>query len=310
MQKSTFIILLSFIYSLTTLGQNLSIQEKLGYSRDAKLLIIHADDIGVSHSENAASIYALEHGSVNSGSIMVPCPWFPEIAAYAKNHPDADFGIHLTLNSEWTYYKWGPISSPEEVPGLINDTNHLFDNWDDVKNNASAQEIEKELRSQIETALKYGINPTHLDTHMFALYLKPEFLAVYKKLGKEYKLPVLLNKAYLNYFELNAEENLNDEDIVVDNIYMAFPEDFKKGMNNYYIETLRNLPIGLNVLLLHAAFNNEEMKAITIGKTDFGAEWRQQDFNFFTSDVCKQILKEEKIELITWKEIKNKLFLE
>jgi len=307
MKKSAYFILLFYICFSSASAQSVTIQERLGYTKDTKLLIIHADDIGVSHSENKASIYAMEYGSVNSGSIMVPCPWFGEIAAYAKDNPDADFGLHLTLTSEWKYYKWGPLTMINEVPGLVDDNNQLFDNWDDLKTHASALEIEKELRSQIETALKYGIQVTHLDSHMFALYLKPEYLDVYKKLGREYKLPILLNKEYLTFFGLDIQRNIDKEDIVVDNLYMAFPEDYKKGMENYYSETMRALSPGLNVILLHAAYSDEEMKAITVDHVDFGADWRQQDFDFFTSETCEKIIKEEKIQLITWREIKDKL---
>src|SRR5215475_9303512 len=113
----------SFLFSLVIFssfinGQTKTIQEKLGYAKDARLLIIHADDLGVSHSENEATTTAFEKGSVSSASIMVPTPWFSEIAAYATSHPKADLGLHLTLTSEWKYYKWRSLS--DDVPGLNN----------------------------------------------------------------------------------------------------------------------------------------------------------------------------------------------
>src|ERR1700761_1492388 len=114
---------LSVLLTMLTFGvsaQQKSVQEMLGYPKDAKLLIIHADDLGVTHSENVASISALETGSVRSASMMVPCPWFPEMAAYARTHPEKDLGLHLTLTSEWKYYKWGPVTPEAEVPGLVN----------------------------------------------------------------------------------------------------------------------------------------------------------------------------------------------
>ena len=306
MAKSILLVIAFCFGSTLSQAQRATIQERLGYPADTKLLIIHADDIGVSHSENLASIDAMENGSVNSGSMMVPCPWFPEIAAYAVAHPQADFGLHLTITSEWEYFKWGPTSSTNEIPGLITKFNHFHRSRKDVKIHASAQEIEKELRSQIEMALKYGIDITHLDSHMFTLYLKPEYLEVYKKLGREYKLPILLNAEYLTQFGLDADQHIN-EDIVVDKVFMAYSPDFENGMAEYYTESIRSIQPGLSIILLHAAYNNLEMQGVTSNHPGYGAEWRQQDFNFFTSEACEKLIMEENIRLITWREIRDKL---
>src|SRR5678815_5824860 len=118
--KKTLTVLLAMIFSIAIYSQKKNLAERLGYPKDAKLVIIHSDDLGVSHSENAASIMAMQKGSVSSASIMVPSPWFPEIAAYAQSNPSADLGLHITLTSEWKYYKWGPVTAKEKVPGLVN----------------------------------------------------------------------------------------------------------------------------------------------------------------------------------------------
>lgn len=284
-----------------------TLQEKLGYDKTAKLLIIHADDLGSSQSENAASFYAMEKGSVNSGSIMVPCPWFEQVVEYAKAHPRADLGIHLTLNSEWRLYKWGPVSDPGEVKSLL-DKNHYFpDNLDHVAAQAKIEEVEKELKAQIQTALDRGIDLSHLDTHMGAMAQRPDLMSLYMKLGRDFKLPVMVSKQEWSDF-IKTDKYLSENiPVVLDNIYVAAPDDYKNGMTSYYTKILQNLKPGVHTVLMHTGYDNDEMRAITTGHEAYGAKWRQQDFDFFSSDLCKKLLSENKIQLITWLEIKEKL---
>jgi predicted glycoside hydrolase/deacetylase ChbG (UPF0249 family) len=278
-----------------------TVQERLGYSKDTKLLIIHGDDLGVAHSENAATINALEKGSVSSASIMVPTPWFSEIAAYGAAHSKADLGLHLTLTSEWKYYKWRTLS--DETPGLNNKQGFMFSDVDSVYASATISEVEKELRKQIEKANQSGIDVTHFDSHMGTLFGRPEYLKLYIQLGREYKVPVMLPaalKAPLGSF-------LTDKDVLVDAIYGAGPDDFKKGMAKYYSGVLDTLKAGLNVMIIHLAYDNIETQAMTIDHPEWGAAWRQADFNYFTSEDCKKLLRDRNIKIITWREIRDKL---
>src|SRR5713101_6125948 len=146
-----------------------SLAEKLGFPRDAKLLIVHADDVGVTHSVNAATIKALDTGLVTSASIMVPCPWFPEIADYAKSHPDLDLGLHLTLTSERVYYRWGPVAAKDKVPSLVDENGYFHHDWS-ATTRINPKDVELELRAQIDRAYAMGVHPTHLDSHQYRLY--------------------------------------------------------------------------------------------------------------------------------------------
>jgi chitin disaccharide deacetylase len=306
--KKRLLAMVLGIITVAATGQTRTIQERLGYPKDTKLLIIHADDIGVSHAENMATIYAMEKGSVNSGSIMVPCPWFMEIASYASSHPATDFGLHLTLTSEWPLYKWGPVTAHSLVPGLLTDKGFFNNNNEAVRKNATPHEVEKELRSQIERAIKFGIDPTHFDTHMFCGVSDPRFVPVLLKLGREYKVPVLLNpKAIKQWIDIDLTPHITDKDVVVDQLFMAFPEDYAKGMDNFYTSALKSVKPGLSCILMHAAYNDEEMRGVTGGHSGYGAGWRQDDFNFFTSEKCKKLIESENIKLITWREIRDKL---
>jgi hypothetical protein len=305
MQK---LLLPFFLLSMLNCPAQQTLQEKLGYSKDAKLLILHADDLGVSHSENAASIVAMEKGSVNSASIMVPCPWFPEIAAYARTHPQADLGLHLTLTSEWKYFKWGPVAPNAAVPGLVNSSGFLFESSDSVHRSATPAEVEKELRAQIERAKQFGIDITHFDSHMGTLFGKTVFLKVLIKLGREYKVPVLLSKPVLQFaYKIDTDSLTNDKDVQLNMVYSASPDDYKKGMENYYRDVFNSVQPGVSIILLHAAFDDREMQAVTIDHPDWGAAWRQADFDFFTGKNCKKLLQQNNIRLIAWREIRDRL---
>jgi predicted glycoside hydrolase/deacetylase ChbG (UPF0249 family) len=296
------------LFFLTFWGnaQQLTLQERLGYPKDAKLLIIHADDLGVSHSQNQASIRALEKGSVSSASIMVPTPWFAEIAAYAVAHPKADLGLHLTLTSEWEYYKWGPVAC--DVPSLKNKEGYFYSDVDSVYHYASLDDIEKELRAQIEKAKAAGIDFTHFDSHMVALFGRPDYLKLLIKLGKEFKVPVLLaSKGPRSIAAEHLDSSITNKDIMLDHVYTASPSDYRGGMPNFYTKVFRSLQPGVSILIIHTAYNTNEMQSITMGHTDWGAAWRQADFDFFTSEQCRKLLTERHIHVITWREIRDKL---
>lgn len=284
----------------------MNLAQKLGYSKDAKLLIIHADDAGLSHSENMATIQSLENGIVNSYSIMVPCPWFYEMALFAKSNPQFDNGIHLTLTCEWENYKFGPVLPIKEVPSLVDENGHFYKKREQLRNNASVDDVKKELEAQIEKAISFGLKPTHIDSHMYSVGASPEFFDIYRDLGKKYKLPIMISHQLMEMVGLNPNLNINEGDLTIKKAHYGIFEYFESGkLSDYYSTFFKDVVSGLNIVLIHPAFDDNEMKGITVNHPNFGAEWRQIDFESFTNQNNKAKIKEHNIELITWNDIRN-----
>ena len=278
-----------------------TLQERLGYPADAKLLIVHADDLGMAHSVNAATIKAFESGLVNSGSIMVPCPWLPEIAAFARSHPEADLGLHLTLTSEWRSYRWGPVLSKDRVSSLLDNNGYFYPTESEAASHAKATEVESEIRAQIERARAVGIKPTHLDSHMGTLYQNKTLFEILLRVGRDNKLPVLLPKDLLSTSDLSSI--LNQNDIVIDRMITITPNVPADGWSKFYSDAIKSLQPGVTELIVHTAYDDEEMRGATVDHPDWGAAWRQRDFQFLTSDTFRRLLKENQIKLVTWREI-------
>src|SRR5271165_2610840 len=234
-----FAILLMTSLLSTASGQTRTIAERLGYPAGSKLLIIHADDLAVAHSEDAASFDALDQHAVTSASIMVPCPWLTEVADYAKSHPDADLGLHLTLTAEWKTYRWGPVESKDKVPSLLDASGYLWPEVEPAVRNLKADEAEREIRAQIEHAMAVGIHPTHVDSHMGTLFARPDLFAVYVKVAHEYKLPFLAALTPDAPKELLSL--LSDKDIVLDSVVIADPEIGAANWKTFYSNAIKNL---------------------------------------------------------------------
>lgn len=300
--SKNIILLVILIFGTNSLLSQENIAIKLGYPADSKLLIIHADDLGVSHSENIATFKAIENGSVNSASIMMPTPWVLEAVSYAKANPDThDIGVHLVLSSEWKHYKWAPVSSKDKVPSLIDENGYFHEG---CGTDLNLDEVEAELKAQVDRAYAMGFEPTHLDTHMGCVLKTKELTEVYLKIGQLYHLPVLVVEQFLTP-ALKEKYNVKG---VVDYFYNLTPETYSKGTEAYYTHVLKNLKPGLSYFSIHTAYDNDEMKGMTLDHPDWGSEWRQKDFDFFTSKACKELLEKENIILVNWRQIKAAYF--
>lgn len=296
-----FLLLLVFVTHLT--AQNKTTAERLGYPPDSKLLIIHADDLGVAHSVNAASFDALDKSAVTSASIMVSCPWLTEVAAYAKAHPDADLGLHLTLTSEWSTYRWASVAASDLVPSLLDPGGTFWSTTPLVATNAKAQDAEKEIRAQIDRAIALGIHPTHLDSHMGALFSTPELFAVYVKVAHDYHLPFLAVRVTDERAKLLFL--LSNKDVVLDSLVMATPSVPADRWAEFYLNAIKDLKPGLTEIIVHLGHDDSELQAITVGHPDYGSAWRQRDYDCVTSPEFKTALADKHVILIKWKDLQK-----
>src|SRR6266852_1084634 len=276
--------------------------ERLGYPRDAKLLIVHADDLGAAHSINIASIKGLESGLVSSASIMIPCPWLPEIAAYARAHPEADLGLHLTLTSEWSLYRWGPVLGKDRVPSLVDSSGYLYPLENEAASHMDIKEVEAEIRAQIARARALGIQPTHLDSHMGKLYQSKALFETLLRVARENKLPFRVSREWFTRASF-MPALLSPEDVVLDRTISIEPSVAPADWARFYTDEIKSLQPGLTDMIVHLAYADEEMKGVTFAHPNWGAEWRQRDLEFVTSDAFRKLLKENNVKLITWREI-------
>lgn len=276
--------------------------ERLGFPRDAKLVIIHADDVGMTHSVNAATIQALETGLVNSASIMAPCPWFPEIADYAKSHPSVDFGLHLTLTSERVYYRWGPVASRNLVSALLDSDGYFLRDWD-ASTRVDPQQAEIELRAQIDRAYAMGVRPTHFDSHQYRLYQNGvQLFQVALRLAHQYRVPLFVTRDWFSESPYLAS-SLSPDDVVIDHTVTIPPSVPPEKWADFYMDALKSLQPGVTEFVIHLGFADSEMKAATRERDTWGAAWRQRDFDFFTSPAFHKVLEDQHIHLVTWSEI-------
>jgi len=279
-----------------------SIAERLGYPKDAKLLIVHADDLGMAHSVDVATIKAFETGLVNSGSIMVPCPWLSEIAAYARTNPQADLGLHLTLTSEWTPLRWGPVSSKDRVTSLLDKDGYFRLTETEAAKNADPKQVEMEITAQIEKARALGIQPTHLDSHMGTLYQNKELFEVFLRVARSNKLPVRVARAWFTRADF-LPSVLRPDDVYIDRTLDINPSVAPNDWGKFYSDEIRKLEPGVTEVIIHLAHDDAEMQGATSDHPNWGAAWRQRDFDFFTSDSFRKLLQENNIKLITWREL-------
>ena len=283
--------------------------EKLGYPKGSRVVILHADDIGMCYEANQAAKYYFNNDHIQSAAAMVPCPWFNEFAKWSIHYPEADIGLHLTLTSEWQTYRWGPVSNVRDVPGLVDDDGYLWREVRDVVAHASAEEVETEIRAQVDRAKKLGLAPGHIDTHMGTLYGSAEFVAVFFKVAMEYGIPanmIEFTPARVEKFKKQGYPVTNTMIEYANNYTLPRLDDFfavpdgktyeEKKAN--FFRMIQALEPGISEIIFHPSIETEGLKRIT-------NSWQQRvwEAEMFSDPSVIQFMKDEEIVFTNWKEI-------
>lgn len=311
-------------FSIAVKSQDISFAQRLGFPKNARVIILHMDDAGMSLSSDRGIEEVFENGVANSTSVMMPCPWVPQIVRYIKDHPGIDAGLHLTLTSEWKDYRWVPLAGAAAVPGLTDTTGSLWPSVADVVNHASPEEVDKEIRAQLDRAENMGFQPTHLDSHMGTLFASPAFLQKYVKLGMEKQIPVMFpgghdsyiagemhfSREEVRYFQ-NLGKTLWDGGLpVLDDLHNYSydwnpPADIAKNdaaltkwRVGLYEKTLMELKPGLTMVIMHCTDPSSTFPEIS----DSGDK-RKADMMAMLDPGFKKFLKDNGFILTTWREL-------
>ncbi len=276
--------------------------ERLGYPSGARLLMINADDFGMCHDENEATVEALKSGLFTSSTLLVTCGWFEEAADFARANPGSDLGVHLALNSEWERYKWGPLLGRKTVPSLIDPRGYLWPDVLKVYANARLDEAEDELRAQVDKALAAGIDVTHLDSHMGPLHLHPDYHRIYLRLARDYRLPIRLTPR--GFMRAIGMEDILEE---LDRLGILYPDNFiaagppaPSETAAYWTGVIERLEPGITEIYCHPAFARDELKSCASD-----AEQREADFRFFTSERARRLIENEGVQLIGYRKLRD-----
>jgi predicted glycoside hydrolase/deacetylase ChbG (UPF0249 family) len=302
--------------SLVTKGQitendsQMTWAEKLGFPKGKKVIMLHADDIGMCPEANTAAINYLKTKKIQSAAIMMPCQYAPEMIEWAKKNPKEDIGLHLTLTSEWKTYRWGPVSKKETVPGLLDQDEKLWRDVPGVVTHASAGEVEREIRAQIEKSIQMGYRPDHIDTHMGTLYAHADYIKAFFKVAEEYNIPAnvidVSDPEVLEGFRKMGYPITDDVVKLFESYSLPKLDFFSSAPNgNTYEEKVENfkkliqsLKPGLTEIIFHPSVETENLKTIT-------NSWQQRvwEAKMFSDPQLTDFFKKEGIVFTNWNEI-------
>jgi predicted glycoside hydrolase/deacetylase ChbG (UPF0249 family) len=270
-----------------------SLAARLGRDPDARLLIVNCDDLGMCHSANEGVYDAIRSGLATSASLMVPCPWAREAAARYRGE---DVGVHLTLTAEWELYRWGPIT---QAPSLLGGDGGFPRTVEDVWDHADLDEVRRELRAQVERAILWGFDVTHLDSHMGTLQLRPEFFDVYLDLAVDFDLPLRLSgRSTQELVGFPFRDLAEAEGVVAPDHLIVYAG---VGGRRAFEQVLADLRPGVTEIFLHPATDHSELRSLAPDWPD-----RVDDHHALTRDSTLRALVERSgVELIGWRELRD-----
>lgn len=282
-------------------------------STAARQLIVHIDDAGMCHAANVATMKCLESGASTSASIMMPCSWAPEFAEYARKHPEFCYGIHFTLNCEWSSFRWAPLAGRDRVPSLVDEDGYMWGGVEKLAKHAKAEEVEIELRAQIELAKKLGVPISHFDTHMGSVMARPDLVAVYVKLALEYQKPILWlrkltpeERDEYPHFAAVLDQSVRELDKlklpVLDALLQYYGGDDLPQREKTYRTAIQQIKPGATQLIIHASVDGPELEAITTSHLR-----RNQDYELFSNPEVREWIESQGIELTSWKRLTEAL---
>jgi Uncharacterized protein conserved in bacteria len=275
--------------------------KKLGFNATERVVVINADDIGMCQATLPAFFDLIDAGLVSSGSVMVPCPWFSEAASFCRNRPSVDIGVHLTLTSEWSGYRWGPISTRDRASGLIDAEGYFYRNqslWE----RPDPQVIRAEMSAQVNQARQAGLDLTHLNCHMFAT-LDTRLVGQYVGLGFDERLPVLMVRQP-QWVEILSEQAIKEWEAqglpVFDHMRETYLHKSAEGRLGQALDVFENLPPGLTYFMIHPAQDTPELRAIT-------DDWPQRvaDYETFMSAELHDQVRRSGVQVIGWRALRE-----
>jgi predicted glycoside hydrolase/deacetylase ChbG (UPF0249 family) len=283
--------------------------ERLGWPAGKRVVIFHADDIGMCWEANQAAQRGLSQGEYRSAACMVPCPWFNEMAAWCVANPKHDVGLHLALTSEWKYYRWGPVAPRDKVPGLLDPMGYLFRDVMGVVRSAAAEEVATEIRAQLARARKLGMQPSHVDTHMGTLYARPDYTAAYLRMAMEEQIPAMVIEMMPRTIDKFRKQGYPISDSTIkllagytlpklDDFHGIVEGKTYEEKRERFFDQLRLFQPGLNEIIYHPSVESEGLKRIT-------GSWQQRvwEDRLFTDPVVQRFIKDNEIIVTDWKEV-------